>query len=70
MTGIPSTCAICSGPIRPGLYTAVFAGSLRNEATQHMPGLAILVAGGLMALGFCLSLRFAKTEPAPQAQPA
>ena len=70
LQGANSSIAGITGLIGPGLYTVVFAWSLRNEATQHMPGLAILVAGGLMALGFFLSLRFAKTEPAPQAQPA
>ena len=70
LQGANSSIAGITGLIGPGLYTFVFAWSLRNEATQHMPGLAILVAGGLMALGFFLSLRVAKTEPAPQAQPA
>ena len=70
LQGANSSIAGITGLIGPGLYTAVFAWSLRHEATQHMPGLAILVAGGLMALGFFLSLRFAKAEPAPQAQPA
>ena len=35
-----------------------------------MPGLAILVAAGLLTLGFILALRFAKPAPAAQAQPA
>ncbi|HEX5775669.1 MAG TPA: TCR/Tet family MFS transporter [Caulobacteraceae bacterium] len=70
LQGANSSIAGITGLIGPGLYTAVFAWSLRNEATQHMPGLAILVAGGLMALGFFLSLRFAKPAPAAEPQPA
>ncbi|HYG27751.1 MAG TPA: tetracycline resistance MFS efflux pump, partial [Caulobacteraceae bacterium] len=63
LQGANSSIAGLTGLIGPGLYTVVFAWSLRNEATDHMPGLAILVAAGLMALGFILALRFAK---APQ----
>ena len=70
LQGANSSIAGLTGLIGPGLYTVVFAWSLRNEATQHMPGLAVLVAGGLLALGFILALRFAKTEPAPQPQAA
>jgi DHA1 family tetracycline resistance protein-like MFS transporter len=64
LQGANSSIAGLTGLIGPALYTVVFAWSLRNEATQHMPGLAILVAGGLMALGFILALRFAKADPA------
>lgn len=61
LQGANASIAGLTGLIGPALYTVIFAWSLRNEATQHMPGLAILVAAGLMALGFILSLRFAKT---------
>ena len=70
LQGANASIAGITGLIGPGLYTAVFAWSLRHEATQHMPGLAILVAAGLMALGFILSLRFARTVSAAQPQPA
>ena len=64
LQGANSSIAGLTGMFGPALYTVVFAWSLRNEATQHMPGLAILVAAGLMALGFVLALRFAKAPDA------
>lgn len=70
LQGANASIAGITGLIGPGLYTAVFAWSLRNEATQHMPGLAILLAAGLMGLGFILSLRFARPAPAPEPQAA
>jgi DHA1 family tetracycline resistance protein-like MFS transporter len=70
LQGANSAIAGLTGLFGPALYTVIFAWSLRNEATQHMPGLAILLAGSLMAIGFVLSLRFAKPIPAAQAQPA
>ena len=70
LQGANASIAGITGLIGPGLYSAVFAWSLRDEATQHMPGLAILVAGALMALGFFLSLRFARAAPAEEPQPA
>jgi len=56
---------ICSilGPLMFGL---IFAWSIRHEAF-HVPGLAIFVAGGLLALAFVISLgiaRPAKADPA------
>ncbi|HSK39795.1 MAG TPA: TCR/Tet family MFS transporter [Arenibaculum sp.] len=70
LQGANASIAGITGLIGPGLYTAIFAWSLRNEATQQMPGLAILVAAGLMALGFFLALRFAHTVASPQPQTA
>lgn len=69
LQGANSSIAGLTGLIGPGLYTFIFAWSLRNEATQHMPGLAILVAAGLLTLGFFLALRFAKPVPAAEPQP-
>jgi DHA1 family tetracycline resistance protein-like MFS transporter len=68
LQGANSAIAGLTGLVGPGLYTVIFAWSLRNEATAHMPGLAVLVAGGMMALGFVLALGIAR-EPkaAPQA---
>jgi DHA1 family tetracycline resistance protein-like MFS transporter len=62
LQGANSSIAGLTGLIGPGLYTIVFAWSLRHEATQHMPGLAVLLAGGLMALGFVLALGVARPE--------
>lgn len=70
LQGANASIAGITGLIGPFLYTSVFAWSLRHEATQHMPGLAILVAAGFMTLGFFLSLRFARTVSAVQPQPA
>ena len=70
LQGANSSIAGLTGLIGPGLYTVIFAWSLRNEATQHMPGLAVLLAGALMALGFILALRFAKAAPLAEPQPA
>lgn len=65
LQGANSSIAGLTGLIGPGLYTVIFAWSLRSPLTQDtMPGLAILVAASLMALGFALSLRFAKDPPA------
>jgi DHA1 family tetracycline resistance protein-like MFS transporter len=68
LQGANSAIAGLTGLVGPGLYTVIFAWSLRHEATLHMPGLAVLVAGGMMALGFVLALGIAR-EPkaAPQA---
>jgi len=62
LQGANSSIAGLTGLVGPGLYTVVFAWSLRNEATQHMPGLAVLLAGGLMALGFVLALGVARPD--------
>jgi DHA1 family tetracycline resistance protein-like MFS transporter len=52
------------GPI---IFGETFAWSLRGGASLHMPGLAIYLAAGLLALGFLLALR---TAHAPEAAPA
>ncbi|HEX6859266.1 MAG TPA: TCR/Tet family MFS transporter [Caulobacteraceae bacterium] len=70
LQGANASIAGLTGLIGPGLYTVIFAWSLRNEATRHMPGLAILVSAGLMGLGFVLALRFAHARPAAEPQPA
>jgi DHA1 family tetracycline resistance protein-like MFS transporter len=53
------------GPI---VFGETFAWSLRNDATLHSPGLAIYLAGGLLALAFLLALRTAR-HPAPELSP-
>lgn len=63
LQGANSSIAGLTGLIGPGLYTVIFAWSLRHEATAHMPGLAVLLAGALMALGFILALGIARPEP-------
>lgn len=69
LQGANASIAGITGMIGPLLYTSVFAWSLRSEATQGMPGLAILVAAGMLLLGFVLALRFARA-PSPEAQAA
>jgi MFS transporter, DHA1 family, tetracycline resistance protein len=54
----------------PPLFGLTFAWSIRHEASLHLPGLAILVAAGLLALAFLLSLRVARPLAAAQAAPA
>jgi DHA1 family tetracycline resistance protein-like MFS transporter len=52
------------GPIIFGL---LFSWSLRHEQTLRSPGLAVYLAGGLLALAFLLALRTAHApEPEPQ----
>jgi DHA1 family tetracycline resistance protein-like MFS transporter len=63
LQGANSSIAGLTGLVGPGLYTVIFAWSLRSEATTHMPGLAVLLAGALMALGFVLALGIARPEP-------
>jgi DHA1 family tetracycline resistance protein-like MFS transporter len=70
LQGANSSIAGLTGLMAPGLYTVVFAWSLRNEATAHMPGLAVLLAGALLAIGFVLALRFAHAPPRAQPEPA
>ncbi|MFI4964890.1 MAG: TCR/Tet family MFS transporter [Caulobacterales bacterium] len=60
LTGIASI----FGPLAFGL---IFAWSVRRDASLHTPGLAIYVAGGLLAAAFLLALRVAR---APAAEPA
>jgi len=68
LQGANASIAGITGMIGPLLYTSVFAWSLRSEATQGMPGLAILVAAGMLLAGFILALRFARApSPEPQA---
>jgi MFS transporter, DHA1 family, tetracycline resistance protein len=54
----------------PPLFGLTFAWSIRHETSLHLPGLAILVAAGLLALAFLLSLRVARPLAAAQAAPA
>ena len=46
--------------IGPLLFGLTFAWSIRHDASLHMPGLAILIAAGLLALAFLISLRVAR----------
>jgi DHA1 family tetracycline resistance protein-like MFS transporter len=54
-----------TGLIGPALYTSVFAWAIGSVAHLHQPGLAILLAGGLLVIASGLVLRFAKPAPAP-----
>jgi DHA1 family tetracycline resistance protein-like MFS transporter len=42
--------------VGPLVFGLIFAWSIRQNATLHAPGLAIYVAGSLLALAFCLAL--------------
>jgi DHA1 family tetracycline resistance protein-like MFS transporter len=52
----------------PLVFGETFAWSIRNDATLHMPGLAIYLAGGLFVLAFLLALGVA--HPHRPAAPA
>jgi DHA1 family tetracycline resistance protein-like MFS transporter len=56
-----------AGIIGPILFGETFAWSIRSEATWHMPGLAIFLAGGLLAAAFLLawSVAHPRREEAP-----
>jgi len=54
----------------PPLYGEVFAWSIRHEASQHMPGMAIYVASALMVLAFILASSVARPQAAEAIQPA
>jgi len=49
--------------VGPVTYGLVFAWSVRNDARFHMPGLAILIAAGLMAANALLAVGVAKPPP-------
>ena len=53
----------------PLVFPLTLAFALRHDSTLHMPGLAILIAAGLMLLAFFLALGIAKPV-APDAAPA
>jgi DHA1 family tetracycline resistance protein-like MFS transporter len=58
-----------AGIIGPVLFGETFAWSIRNDANLHMPGLAIYVSSGLLALAFLLAWGVAhphrREAPAP-----
>ncbi|MBS0362880.1 MAG: TCR/Tet family MFS transporter [Proteobacteria bacterium] len=59
-----------AGIIGPPIYGLSFAFAVRHDATLHLPGLAILIAGSFFALAFVLAWGFAHphrkaAEPAP-----
>lgn len=57
-----------AGIIGPSLFGLSFAFSVRHDATLHLPGLAIYLAGGLFVLAFLLAWGFAhphRREPTP-----
>jgi DHA1 family tetracycline resistance protein-like MFS transporter len=51
----------------PLIFPLTFAWALRHDASLHMPGLAILIAAGLLVLAFLIALRVARPVPAPAA---
>jgi DHA1 family tetracycline resistance protein-like MFS transporter len=54
----------------PLVFGETFAWSIRNEATLHMPGLAIYLAGGLFVLAFLLAWGVAHPHRPPEAATA
>jgi len=44
----------------PPLFGLTFAWSIRHDSSLHLPGLAIILSAGLLALAFMLSLRVAR----------
>jgi len=48
----------------PVIFGLTFAWSIRHEASLHQPGVAVLLAAGLLALAFILSLRVAHPQAA------
>ena len=62
-----------AGVIGPLIYGPTFAFAVRHNATLHLPGLPILIAGGFFALAFLLAWSFAhphQPRAAPEPVPA
>lgn len=58
-----------AGILGPLLYNLTFAWSVRNDASFHLPGLAILIAAAFLGAAFLIALRVAKPM-APEGEPA
>jgi DHA1 family tetracycline resistance protein-like MFS transporter len=57
--------------IGPPIFGLTFAFSVRHNSTLHLPGLAIYLAGGFLALAFLLAYGFARPHRRePAAEPA
>jgi DHA1 family tetracycline resistance protein-like MFS transporter len=46
--------------VGPSLFGLTFAWLVRRDASLHLPGGAILISAGLMALAFAIALRVAR----------
>ncbi|GGC50695.1 TCR/Tet family MFS transporter [Chelatococcus reniformis] len=57
-----------TGLIGPGLFTLAFAWSIRGDASQALPGLAVLLAAGLMAAAALLAAAVTAASPARQGE--
>jgi DHA1 family tetracycline resistance protein-like MFS transporter len=55
--------------VGPLIFPLTFAWSLRHDASLHMPGLAILIASGLMLLALAIAVPVAR-PPEPAVAPA
>jgi DHA1 family tetracycline resistance protein-like MFS transporter len=53
--------------IGPSIFGLTFAWSIRNEATLGIPGLAVYLAAGLLALALLIALKVARPVPAEPA---
>ncbi|MDQ0462777.1 DHA1 family tetracycline resistance protein-like MFS transporter [Caulobacter ginsengisoli] len=55
--------------VGPQLFTLTYAWNLKNPGVLHLPGFPILIAAGLLALGFVIALGVAK-PPKVSGEPA
>lgn len=69
LQGANSSIMGITGLFGPALYTTVFAWSVHRDAVLHMPGLAVLIAGGLTGAAFLTALKVAKPAPPLEPQP-
>jgi DHA1 family tetracycline resistance protein-like MFS transporter len=53
--------------IGPSIFGLTFAFSVRHDATLHLPGLAIYVAGGFLLAAFVVAWSFAQPKRAEAA---
>lgn len=57
LQGASSSIMGVTGLIGPGLFTTVFAWSVRDEHARHMPGIAVLMASALLLVGLAVTTR-------------
>ena len=62
LQGASSSILGLTGLISPGLFTSVFAWSVRGDRVRHFPGAAVLVAAALLLLGLVVTA-FVPDEP-------
>lgn len=67
--GANSSITGIAGMIGPGLFTTVFAWSIREGAGWHLPGLPFLIASAMFAAAGILALRATRHSPTGAAAP-